>query len=48
MIGLEKCCETCQYSEDYGESVEYIVCEIGKRKKYVRKCKLCEKWKEYE
>lgn len=30
-------CETCEFSEDYGESVEYIKCHEGKRAKDVRK-----------
>jgi hypothetical protein len=30
-------CENCAYSVDYGESVEFIKCEAGERKKDVRK-----------
>lgn len=30
-------CETCEYSEDWGESVEYIKCSEGKKRKDVRK-----------
>lgn len=42
---MVKCCETCKYSVDYGESVEYIRCEKNlKCKKDVRKIELCDDW----
>lgn len=34
-------CATCEYSQDYGESVEYIKCEEGKRAKDVKKTYSC-------
>lgn len=36
MAGAETC-ENCEFSEDYGESVEYIKCHEGKKGKDVRK-----------
>lgn len=38
-------CESCKYGIDYGESVEYISCEKG-RKKDVKKVSTCDKWEE--
>jgi len=38
-------CKTCKYSVDYGESVEYIRCEHGK-KKDVKKIDSCNKYEE--
>ena len=37
-------CNYCEHSADYGESVEYIYCEIGNRKKLVKKKQRCKKW----
>lgn len=38
-----KCC-TCKYGVDYGESVEFIKCERGKRSKHVEKKQTCKEW----
>jgi hypothetical protein len=41
-----KTCETCGHSEDYGESVEYIKCAEGKKRKDVKKSQpACNKYK---
>lgn len=41
---MSKTCETCIFSQDYGESVQYIKCEHG-RKKYVdKKQPGCKDW----
>lgn len=38
----QSCCENCNWSEDYGESVEYIKCaESGKRKDVKKKQAAC-------
>jgi hypothetical protein len=37
-------CSTCEYSEDWGESVEYIKCNEGKRLKDVKKTGCCDKY----
>ena len=37
-------CKNCKHGIDYGESVDYIYCEKGKRKKSVLKTDLCDKW----
>ena len=41
---MNKTCENCLFSVDYGESVQYIKCEKG-RKKYVEKEQAgCKDW----
>lgn len=42
---MSKCCKNCKHGVDYGDSVEYIYCEKGKRKKDVKKIDVC---KDYE
>ena len=40
-IYMRECnCENCKYGVDYGDSVEYIYCEKG-RKKDVKKTDVC-------
>lgn len=38
-------CNDCEYGVDYGDSVEYIYCEKGKRKKTVKKINTCKDYK---
>lgn len=41
---MNKICKGCKYGMDYGESVEYIYCEISKRRKIVKKTGSCKDW----
>lgn len=38
---LVKNCKSCKYGIDYGDSVEFIYCEKGKRRKTVKKTDIC-------
>ena len=39
-----KTCKNCKHGVDYGESVKYIYCEKGKRRKTVEKTYSCKDW----
>lgn len=38
-------CKTCKHGVDYGDSVDYIYCEKGNRKKTVLKTDACKDWR---
>lgn len=39
-----KNCKNCKHGVDYGDSVDYIYCQKGKRKKSVLKTDSCNSW----
>lgn len=41
-----QCCD-CRYSEDHGDSVEYIYCALKKKRKDVKKTDTCDKAENY-